>query len=91
MSKTSTTHAADEWSPTLVQAQSEGSAKNPGSNSGPAAGPDTNGSDNEERHRKIAIAAYYRAERRGFEPGGQFDDWLAAEAEIEQQERAQRA
>ena len=32
--------------------------------------------------RRIAEAAYYRAERRGFEPGGEAQDWLAAEAEI---------
>jgi len=38
----------------------------------------------EERHRHIAIAAYYRAERRGFAPGYDFDDWVQAEAEIEQ-------
>jgi hypothetical protein len=31
----------------------------------------------------IAEAAYYIAERRGFEPGGELDDWLAAESEIE--------
>ena len=30
----------------------------------------------------IAEAAYYRAERRGFAPGQEMDDWLAAEAEI---------
>lgn len=30
----------------------------------------------------IAVAAYYRAERRGFEPGHELEDWLAAEAEI---------
>jgi hypothetical protein len=32
--------------------------------------------------RWIAEAAYYRAESRGFEPGGEAQDWLAAEAEI---------
>ena len=32
--------------------------------------------------RWIAEAAYYRAESRGFEPGGETQDWLAAEAEI---------
>lgn len=32
--------------------------------------------------RSIAEAAYYRAEKRGFEPGYDLDDWLAAEAEI---------
>lgn len=37
----------------------------------------------EERHERIALAAYYRAERRGFEPGREIEDWLAAEAELE--------
>jgi hypothetical protein len=32
--------------------------------------------------RWIAEAAYYRAASRGFEPGGETQDWLAAEAEI---------
>jgi Protein of unknown function (DUF2934) len=35
----------------------------------------------EELQRWIAEAAYYRAERRGFQPGGEIEDWLAAEAE----------
>ena len=35
----------------------------------------------EELQRWIAEAAYYRAERRGFEPGYEIEDWLAAEAE----------
>jgi hypothetical protein len=29
---------------------------------------------------EIAVAAYYRAEQRGFAPGGELDDWLQAEA-----------
>lgn len=33
---------------------------------------------------KIALAAYFIAEKRGFEPGHELDDWLAAEAEIAQ-------
>ena len=37
---------------------------------------------NEERHAAIAEAAYFRAQRRGFEPGHELDDWLAAEAEL---------
>ncbi len=37
----------------------------------------------EERHRWVAEAAYYIAERRGFAPGCEFDDWLQAEAEVE--------
>ncbi len=32
-------------------------------------------------HDRIAIAAYYRAEARSFEPGHDIEDWLAAEAE----------
>ena len=38
-------------------------------------------SDNEHQ-RMIAEAAYYRAERSGFEAGHELEDWLAAEAEI---------
>jgi hypothetical protein len=30
----------------------------------------------------IAEAAYYRAEQRGFEPGREAEDWLAAEADV---------
>ena len=37
--------------------------------------------------RLIAEAAYYRAQSRGFEPGGEVQDWLAAEAEILAQTR----
>jgi len=35
-----------------------------------------------DRYAMIAQAAYYRAEKRGFRPGEQLDDWLAAEADI---------
>lgn len=38
--------------------------------------------DPAQRHAMIAEAAYYRAERRHFEPGHELDDWLQAEAEI---------
>ena len=30
----------------------------------------------------IAVAAYYKAEKRGFLPGGEIEDWLEAEEEI---------
>lgn len=36
----------------------------------------------EERQRWIATAAYHRAEKRGFVPGYEMQDWLDAEAEI---------
>jgi hypothetical protein len=35
----------------------------------------------------VAIDAYYRAEKRGFEPGHDIDDWLEAEQEISRQRR----
>lgn len=34
------------------------------------------------RQGMVAEAAYYRAQKRGFVPGREIDDWLAAEAEI---------
>ena len=37
----------------------------------------------EEREYMIAEAAYYRAERRGFTPGNEMEDWLQAETEID--------
>lgn len=37
-----------------------------------------------DRHTAIAEAAYFRAERRGFVPGHELDDWLTAEAEFEE-------
>jgi hypothetical protein len=36
----------------------------------------------EMRSRAVAEAAYYRAEARGFVPGYEEEDWIAAEAEI---------
>jgi hypothetical protein len=37
------------------------------------------------RHGMIATAAYYCAERRGFAAGGDLEDWLVAETEIDRQ------
>lgn len=36
----------------------------------------------EERHARIAEIAYRKAGERGFAPGGEVDDWLAAEREV---------
>ena len=36
----------------------------------------------EELHHLVAVAAYYIAERRNFEPGHELEDWLAAEAQM---------
>lgn len=35
-----------------------------------------------EREQMVAIAAYYRAEQRGFSSGQEMEDWLRAEKEI---------
>ena len=40
------------------------------------------------RHDLIAQAAYSRAEARGFAPGGEIEDWLAAEIEVDDLIRA---
>lgn len=38
--------------------------------------------DRTARYRMISEAAYYRAEKRGFAPGEELNDWLAAELHI---------
>ena len=35
-----------------------------------------------ERERLVALAAYFRAEKRGFAPGCELQDWVEAEAEV---------
>lgn len=52
------------------------------SKAGASAAAQRNGSP-EDRYNMIAVAAYYRAERRGFDGGCAMDDWLAAEAEVD--------
>ncbi len=42
----------------------------------------------EARRALIAESAYLRAERRGFAPGYEVEDWLAAEAEVDELLRA---
>jgi Protein of unknown function (DUF2934) len=37
----------------------------------------------DDRARRIAEQAYYLAEARGFAPGGELEDWLAAERLID--------
>ena len=45
------------------------------------------GIDLEEFRAMVATAAYYTAEKRGFEPDHEIDDWLEAEKEIRKQRR----
>ena len=42
-----------------------------------------NVTDGIDRHEMIAIAAYYRAERRGSYSGDEIQDWLEDEAQID--------
>ena len=44
-----------------------------------------------QRHTMIAEAAYFRAERRGFEPGYELEDWLGAEAELDRALHSERS
>lgn len=44
-----------------------------------------------ERLQMVAQAAYFRAERRGFAPGGECDDWVQAEREIDELLRSSAA
>jgi Protein of unknown function (DUF2934) len=44
----------------------------------------------ESREARIAEAAYWRAERRGFTAGQELDDWLAAEREVDEIEKRQQ-
>jgi hypothetical protein len=42
-----------------------------------------------ERYASIAQAAYFRSQHRGFKPGHEMEDWLAAEAEVDQRLRGE--
>ena len=42
----------------------------------------------EERERHIREAAYLKAERRGFAPGHELEDWLEAEQEVDAASRS---
>lgn len=57
-------------------------AARPASNSKPVNQARATG-NGEDREEMVAIAAYYRAERRGFDGGDPMLDWLEAEAEID--------
>jgi hypothetical protein len=43
--------------------------------------------DLDEFREMVAVNAFYRAERRGFEDGYELEDWLEAEQEIANQRR----
>ena len=47
--------------------------------------------DTGARQQAIAEAAYYKAEQRGFAPGGETQDWLDAERELGYREAARQS
>lgn len=49
----------------------------------PAGDAESTRTDAEQRHHRISEAAYYRAERRGFTPGSDQEDWFEAEREVD--------
>ena len=50
-----------------------------------ASGAAAAGIDSELRRQMVAAAAYFRAEHRGFEPGHELEDWVAAETAVDAQ------
>jgi hypothetical protein len=38
----------------------------------------------QQRRELVAVTAYYVAESRGFEPGHEYEDWIAAEALVKE-------
>lgn len=76
--KTATQPAAEKkTAPVKKPAAKKTSAKAPAKGNGQTA------ITPEQRYRMICDAAYYRAERRGFVGGNPYEDWVAAEAEID--------
>lgn len=66
-------------------ARRKASARSIGGRKSRSAMTSTGGAElNEDTRRAmIAEAAYFRAERRGFAPGFELDDWLASEHELD--------
>ena len=46
--------------------------------------------EGEDKLSFIAVAAYYKAEVRGYEPGHEMQDWLDAEAEIMEKTKGEK-
>jgi Protein of unknown function (DUF2934) len=70
--------------PEKLVTPSPSAATSGGASSGSSAGASTHITVSEDARRAmIAQAAYLRAERRGFAPGGELEDWMAAEAEVD--------
>jgi hypothetical protein len=86
MSKSPTTHAPTRGTPGPQHAQpTRTTASTKAATRKRSAEPQTASAKMvpEQRRELIAQAAYFIAERRGFAPGSELEDWLQAEAEIE--------
>lgn len=86
MSKSTTTHAPTQGKPGPQHAQpTRTTASAKVATRKRSAAPKTASAKivPEQRRQLIAQAAYFIAERRGFAPGNEIEDWLQAEAEIE--------
>jgi hypothetical protein len=67
-----------------VKPAAQSSASQPPVETPPAAGsPPKDTFSPSDRYRQISVFAYYKAEQRGFAPGHMWDDWLAAERELD--------
>ena len=85
MSKHKSKHATGNGPAALAQPEGEASAEVSGIGSAQTEDVrEGRPAVEEDRQRLIAVAAYYRAEHRGFAPGCEMDDWLEAEAEIQE-------
>ena len=71
-----------EKAPAKVTVKKRAPRKSP-ARAASAAAPFTQFVDPRRRSALIAEAAYFRAEKRGFAPGHEHEDWLAAEAEVD--------
>ena len=72
----------------LVKRNKDIKAAPPAAPVAPAPQPQSASSDSRARHERISVAAYYLAERRGFAPGGEVQDWLEAEKAIDRTARS---
>lgn len=63
---------------------SRGHLEDPAGRDEPTGGPAAAGDQGGDRRQRISERAYYRAEQRGFSPGGEDGDWFDAEKEIDE-------
>ena len=67
-----------------AQKNAEAQKKTASATAGRAAADAKTALSNEDIYRLIAETAYFKAKARGFEPGGEVQDWIEAETEVRQ-------